>query len=237
MAPEVDIFVNHYQDKSLEKDAEYIVKHGKVFVNGEFGLYWPACPYSGVFGRTIKNRDIAGSMLWSLRYHSGAGGFYTHCEGYGHNKNGDEASGPNEYYYSYHAPGFRSNTGSGFGHEEQSVMPTLRQHALRIANLPSNTPYLALVPPQLLNTSSVHGLKWRGSAWAASYAIYRSDSGQEDGHWQCIAEGVTDDKPSGSVLYRDDHGANSGSRWWYRVQAVGVDGKRSPMSNVIGPLQ
>ena len=72
----------------------------QVFVNGEFGLYLPACPYDGVLGRTIKNHNIAGSMLWSLRYHSGAGGFYTHCEGYGHDRNGGGARDRSDYYYS-----------------------------------------------------------------------------------------------------------------------------------------
>ncbi|KAJ3040906.1 hypothetical protein HK097_002443, partial [Rhizophlyctis rosea] len=216
-APEVDIFVNHYNDKYLERDADFVAGNGKVFVNGEFGLYLPACPYDGVLGRTIKNHNIAGSMLWSLRYHSGAGGFYTHCEGYGHDKNGGGARDRNDYYYSYHAPGFRSNPSQGFGHEEQSVMPTIRSHALRISNLPPNTPFPPLIPPQLLTTSA---------------------DGSEGGGWDCVAEGVTDDKPTGSALWRDEWcvGHGGGRGWWYRVQAVGVAGSRSAMSNIVGPL-
>ncbi|KAJ3264322.1 hypothetical protein HK104_006491, partial [Borealophlyctis nickersoniae] len=94
-APEVDIFVNHYQDKRLEKDADYVAGCGKVFIYGEFGLYTPASPYDGIYKRVIRNKNVAGALLWSLRFHSAEGGFYTHSEGYGY-----EHGEPDDFYCS-----------------------------------------------------------------------------------------------------------------------------------------
>ncbi|KNC98715.1 uncharacterized protein SPPG_06393 [Spizellomyces punctatus DAOM BR117] len=224
-----DIFTNHYyygesDIKRLKDDSSFVAKHSKAFIVGEFGF-----SNTGVYGRMyediLRNDKVTGSLIWSLRFHSMFGGFYVHSEEGGK-------------YWSYHAPGFPSRN-RGFCFEEAEVIPQIRNYALRIQGLdPRTVPYPVPQAPYLLEDIRPKCFRFRGSAWAARYVIYRGRARDEFGgvEWEPnpVATNVTDDVCSGSTLWRDE-GAMEGVPYYYAVQAVGVGGDCSPWSNVVGP--
>ncbi|KAI9017353.1 glycoside hydrolase superfamily [Gaertneriomyces semiglobifer] len=225
-----DIYTNHYyygeSDLSrIPRDASYVAKFNKVFYIGEFG-FSNTNVYGRIYDQVIRNPQISGSMIWSLRFHSMFGGFYVHKE--------------DGNYWSYHAPGFRSRS-RGFCEEEWQVVPQIRHFAYVVQGCdPASIPMPVPQAPYLLLDIKPNCLRFRGSAWAASYVIWRgvangpSDSGVE---WDQgpIATGVTDDVPSGESIWADPT-AMQGIGYFYKVQAVGVQGGLSEWSNVVGPV-
>lgn len=155
------------------------------------------------------------------------GGFYVHSEEGGR-------------YWSYHAPGFPAKN-HGFCFEEYEVMPQLRYYGFRIQGYDPNTvPYPVPQAPSLLPDIAPNWLRWRGSAWAKHYIIWRgtkNDAAPGGVEWeqQPIANAVTDDRCSGSTLYQDET-AVEGVGYYYAVQAIGVGGDVSPRSNPVGPV-
>ncbi|KAJ3022039.1 hypothetical protein HKX48_007194 [Thoreauomyces humboldtii] len=231
-----DVFVQTYYHASddvprLARDADHIARRNrKAFIVSEHGLSNPDV-YARTYDAMLANDLASGSLLWSLRFHSRDGGFYVHSE-----KDGS--------YWSYHDPGFPAAVvvgRRGFGQEEAVVLPLVRRYAMAIQGSDSATVPCPLPEPapQLLPDVRPDGLRFRGSAGAASYLIWR---GEEDGdgttaRWEQepIASGVLDCVASGSVIWKDAT-AVRGKGYLYAVQAVGVSGARGPRSEPVGPV-
>ncbi|KAI9007290.1 glycoside hydrolase superfamily [Gaertneriomyces semiglobifer] len=228
--PNIDIFTNHYygvNDKDpMRRHAQVAADSGKAFIAGEYGLTNPST-YVAIMDETLNNPNIAGSMIWSLRGHSINGGFFVHGEGK------LDTTGAYDIV-SYHVPGFPANTADKFGPEEATVIPALRQRALAIQGLPADTPHPTPIPPVLLSARNGQ-LRWRGSAWAAYYNIYRSSRRDGIESAEPLAAGVLDRFSAHRVLkeamYTD--GTGSQARYWYMIRAIGVEGQQSAPSNVI----
>ncbi|KAI8592335.1 glycoside hydrolase superfamily [Geranomyces variabilis] len=227
-----DIFVNHYYHggedvKRLSKDAAHIAgKHGKVFIVGEFGFAGTGV-YGQMYESMLRNNLVSGSLMWSLRYHSMFGGFYVHSEEGGK-------------YWSYHNPGFPTGN-HGFCFEEIDVVPQVRHYALAIQGLdPGSVPHpVPHPPPQLLPDIAPNWIRFRGSASAASYHVWRGTTQPGGGaiQWepQPVGINITDNKCSGSTLWQDKS-AVAGVPYHYAVQAVGVSGATSAWSEAVGPV-
>ncbi|KAI8926878.1 glycoside hydrolase superfamily [Entophlyctis helioformis] len=232
----VDVFSNHYYYGSsdlsrIDRDAKFVAGYKKAFIIGEFGL----CSTSvieTVLKRVVATPYISGALIWSLRYHSAEGGFYTHYE--------------KDNYWSYHAPGFPK--ASGFTTEEQTIVPMMRKHALLIQGLPANTPYPIPSAPGLIAGVKPSALRWRGASWAASYRVWRAPSAPSsasDGsatretataHWELLADRVLDNVEWGQPIYADKS-AVAGSWYMYRIQSVSADGVDGQGDLVIGPIE
>ncbi|KAI8827228.1 glycoside hydrolase superfamily [Fimicolochytrium jonesii] len=240
-----DIFVNHYYHghedlKRLPKDAALIgKKHGKVFIVGEFG-FANTRMYGSLYEDMLRNPLISGSLMWSLRSHSKDGGFLVHSEEGGK-------------FWSYHAPGFvfPPNTQPpphGFGSDELEVMNQVRHYALAIQGLNPQTvrPPIPFPPPTLLPDIGTNWIRFRGSAWAASYNIYRGRQSENGANgrsdernivWdpQPLATGVSDAKCSGSTIFQDKT-AVPGVGYYYAVQGVGTGGDLTAVGPAVGPV-
>ncbi|KAL2916035.1 hypothetical protein HK105_204459 [Polyrhizophydium stewartii] len=233
----VDVFSNHYYYGSsdlarIATDSSYVASFGKAFVIGEFGLTDTATIES-VLKATIANTKVSGAMIWSLRFHSSLGGFYTHYE--------------KDSFWAYHAPGFPSTDG-GFAPDEKAVVPLMRKYAIKtFASIGANAKVPFPVPPTPASVSgaSPWALIWRGSTWAASYTVERAVSvpapnskGKIDVtkiKWAVISRGVLDNVAWGMPIFSDDDSDES-SQYWYKITAVGVDGTASTGSLLIGPV-
>ncbi len=103
----------------------------------------------------------------------------------------------------------------------------MRRFALSVSGLPVSFPWPIPETPQPLSIPCSAGsdprtLRWRGSAWALSYAIQRRPVGVET--WSIIATDVSDALESGSVLFVDRETLAPGVLYEYAVQAIGRDG-------------
>jgi mannan endo-1,4-beta-mannosidase len=71
---EVDIFSNHYyygegDYERIKVDSRHVAEYAnKVFVIGEFGFKYDVC--KEIYDITLKNKNVAGALIWSLRFHS-----------------------------------------------------------------------------------------------------------------------------------------------------------------------
>jgi hypothetical protein len=210
-SPLIDIFTNHYyggDPKSVAKDAKEIASKNKVFIAGEFGFGDDLEYYKTFFETTLKTPEIAGSLIWSLRFHSIQGGFYVHNE--------------NDKWLSYHAPGFPESP--GFHKEEKDLVPMVREYGLRIQGRDVYaTPFPVPSRPSVVQgiRETPKELRWMGSAWAKGYNIERSN--ENGGEWVRIASNVPDNKETHQPLYTDA-GVESAT---YRIQAIGVQGQTS----------
>ncbi|KAJ3161671.1 hypothetical protein HDU86_006441 [Geranomyces michiganensis] len=226
-----DLFTNHYYHEAddvarLVEDAHHIAqKSGKAFFIGEFGF---SCPevYRAIYENIIRSDLVSGSLMWSLRFHSMYGGFYVHSEQCGK-------------FYSYHNPGFPAGN-HGFGPEELHVIPQTRHYAYAVQNVdPQLVPHpVPHPPPELLPDIAPNWIRFRGSASAASYLIWRgSGCDRTTIIWdpQPVGVNIMDNKCSGSTLWQD-HSARSGVPYYYAVQAVGVGGAMSARSQPVGPV-
>ncbi|KAI8894321.1 glycoside hydrolase superfamily [Globomyces pollinis-pini] len=160
--PSIDIFSNHYyygesDYKRITKDSNWVAQYNKAFVLGEVGFRFEVV--QRYYDMTLKDTKISGCMVWSLRYHSRDGGFYTHSEEGG--------------FFSYHAPGFPVSP--GFGIDDARMVKMIRRYGLLIQNLSSATAFPQPNTPSLSNLKNLtpKNLTWFGSAWAAGYNVYR----------------------------------------------------------------
>lgn len=133
-------------------------------------------------------------------------------------------------------PGFPA--ADGFHEQEKDTMALMRSYMLKTNNMPSNTKFPVPAPPVAIPGVSPFQLRWRGSVWAASFAIYRGtcsllNCATPDG-WTLIATNIMDNVPSGTPIYRDG-GAVPGQQYWYWIFPVGVDGTVG-QGTQIGPL-
>ncbi|KAJ3055879.1 hypothetical protein HK097_008876 [Rhizophlyctis rosea] len=231
-SPYVDIFTSHLygEDPNLiNTDGNVAARNNKAYIVGEFGLTETISRYTAYMNTIIANTNVTGGLTWSLRYHARDGGFYTHSEGYGN-------------FYSYHVPGFPANFTNQWGTEEASIIPTLRSKALQITGQSTSKAYPAPPAPQMIQgdaTITPRNLRWRGSAWGASYNIYRgtrASNGSISWGSSPIATGVKDNVRFGRRIYTDTS-AVRGTQYYYSVRAVSVSGGLSTYSDILGPVR
>ncbi|KAH6601350.1 hypothetical protein BASA61_001982 [Batrachochytrium salamandrivorans] len=233
--PFVDVISNNYYFglEDLPRysfDSAYVRGFKKAFIVGEFGL--SSTPnLERVAAAIADNTNISCGMIWSLRYHSIHGGFYTHFE--------------KDDFWSYHVPGFAPTR--GFTADEGSIVMTLRKHALKVQGRSPSEPYPVPSAPGLIEGVTPSALRWIGSAWASHYILSRRDcsgpgcvsptTNRESSPWKVIAEKVTDNVNWGKTIYSDKTAIRAQS-YCYRVQAVSVDGRMEQGAALeIGPIQ
>ncbi|KAH6574532.1 hypothetical protein BASA50_007699 [Batrachochytrium salamandrivorans] len=234
-SPFVDVISNNYY-YGLEDlprylaDSAYTRGFKKAFVVGEFGLS-STSNLEIVAAAIADNANISGGMIWSLRYHSIYGGFYTHFEKLD--------------FWSYHVPGFAPTR--GFTADENTIVTMLRKHALTIQGRSPLEPYPVPSAPGLIKGVTPLALRWIGSAWASHYILSRRNCPQQESvpsqtkgrpsPWRVIAEKVTDNVEWGKTIYSDKTAIKAQS-YCYRVQAVSVDGYIERGAALeIGPIQ
>jgi hypothetical protein len=216
----IDIFSNHYYYGSsdyprIKRDAEFITKFSKAFIVGEFGFDYKNC--KKIYEICVNDQRISGCMVWSLRYHSRDGGFYSHNEDKG--------------FLSFHVPGFPE--AEGFGCDDIRMAKMIRQMGWAMQGVDPSTVPAPLPAPckPTYGAISPHNLRWFGSAWAEKYKIYR----RRQNEWILIGE-IIDNKRYGSSLFADTQ-AEPGQMYEYMIQPVDINGVpniHTPL--VLGPL-
>ncbi|KAJ3052448.1 hypothetical protein HDU99_008177, partial [Rhizoclosmatium hyalinum] len=96
-----------------------VTQHKKLFFVGEYGL--DSVPVFERLLEAVENSNAMGALIWSLRFRSRNGGFYSHDEGGG--------------FISYHYPGFPG--AKSFGSDELKVMDMLRNYSKGVEAVPS----------------------------------------------------------------------------------------------------
>jgi len=210
------VSTHHYGDPkiSLEKISsnQKLAKGNKPYVIGEYGII-PTKDIKAITD-TIINKDIAGGMLWSIRYRNKNGGFFHHYE---YNN-----------YASYRWPGFTS----GDWYDEKNVLNIIREKAYQIEGLPV-PPVPVPETPTLFDINDVSEISWQGSTGAQNYTLERKE--EYAGDWEIIAKDYDDAKYSYRSLYCDET-AQVGKRYFYRIKAKNESGE-SGYSKIIGPVQ
>lgn len=214
--PNIDIVSSHHYAKEVSQVFEdiqrniEIINGRKPYFLGEFGfLGTPSI--TAILDTVISNDQLAGALIWSLRYRHRNGGFYFHSEPSG-----------GGVYKSYHWPGFQS----GIGYDERNFMQMYRAKAFQIQG--KDTPAVSLPKaPNLLTINNVWSLNWQGSMGAEFYEIARKEKNSTS--WQTIAFGVSDAVRPNRPLFHDKT-AEIGKSYQYKVRAVNSTG-RSEWSN------
>ncbi|TPX30460.1 hypothetical protein SmJEL517_g05970 [Synchytrium microbalum] len=216
-SPYVDAIDNHYYSpqgtndyaNQAKNDLKLAKKYNKAFFCGEFGLASPKV-MEAMLDTVVKNQEIAGALIWSLRFHAEQGGFYTHKE--------------YEGYLAYHYPGFPP--AEGFHPDEQRVIKMMRTYSAKLYG--RDIPIIPAPPPPYLYPSRDARLTWRGSVGASHYQVWRTyDGGRHP--WQMIADGIVDNVNAGNHIYKDTD-VSRGVVYVYSVVAVS-EGGRSEYSN------
>ena len=172
---------------------------------------------------TIRETNIVGGLMWSIRGHRRDGGWYYHNEG------GTTVN-------SFHVPGFSV----GYAYEEQRLLDLLKNEAYLIANkqvikelVPSPSPVLMI---------KGQGFTWRGSTGASYYTIERSESSK--GPWIILAVGIDDSVIADVKTFETseraleplelfyDETKVAGKTYYYRVKGVNKAGA-SGYSNLL----
>ena len=240
-APEIDMYSGHYYNgwsdlQQIKKDSKFISeKYGKVFLIGELGFDTKSI--EAVLTQTLNDTNVAGSLVWSLRYHSQDGGFYTHHE--------------KDSIYSYHVPGFQASALPDKAQMTQNLDKIkvndyagdsnmayiLREKALAIQGKPINKPFPIPQPasPASGIVYSPKDIRFMGSAWADNYLIFRAD---ESGNQIVLnnGTGIDDHVLFGKTVYSDDT-AVKGVKYTYQIIPVSLDGYQNHENPLtIGPL-
>jgi hypothetical protein len=220
--PAIDIVTTHHYEKDPLVIPGHIrqnlavIKRRKVYIVGEFG-FAPTAANKAIIDEVIADKnDIAGALVWSLRFHDQDGGFYWHSEPFGDN-----------LYEAFHWPGFAS----GEAYDEAHMMAMVRNAAFAIQGM---TPPALAAPaaPELLPIDDVSAISWRGSAGATAYNVERATD--PDGPWERVGYNVSDAEVPYFPLF-DDEGARIGGTYYYRVEAINSAGTSSP-SKIVGPV-
>lgn len=197
------------------REAKSKTRGKKPYFVGEFGFV-PMENIAQVLDEVVGD-DIAGALLWSLRFHRREGGFYWHMEvGTGRN-----------IYKAFHWPGFPS----GEKYEEQQVLGLARAAAFAIQGI-DVAPIEAPSAPKLLPIERVSAISWQGAAGASSYRVERR--GERERGWKAVGENVSDAAVQYQPLFNDAT-AVPGERYYYRVTARNTGGE-SRASNEVGPV-
>ncbi len=165
----------------------------------------------------VVAEEIAGALIWSLRFHREAGGFYWHTE----------IDDGESLFRSYHWPGFDS--GNAYDEREILALHRAAAHAVQGLEVPGVT---APHAPELLSCADPAALTWRGSTGAGAYRLDRAD--EADGPWETVAEGFDDATDPHAAVVADPT-APAGEAVHYRVVALS-DGGSSEPSEPCGPV-
>lgn len=221
--PNIDIVSNHYYKWSnghtnlvAAVQADMAITSGvKPFIIGEHGL----TNYTDIHNMLDASvtAGVSGVMLWSLRGHREAGGFWQHQEG---NWIGDGVD-----YWAYHWPGFPINDNYG----ETAIIQDVYQHAYSINGQTAPTIPIPQPPVLLPISNPTQAINWKGSVGGKNYDIQRS---LDNTSWTTIASNVYDMYKSYSypANYKDLSASASG--YYYRVIAKNTSGSSAP-SNVV----
>jgi mannan endo-1,4-beta-mannosidase len=220
--PEVDIVTtHHYPSLRMKKTfAELIrdnaekTKGKKAYIVGEFGFVGTQQMEDAM--KAIEAGNVAGGLLWSLRFRDRDGGFYWHSEPDGAN-----------LYKAFHWPG------SVFGdsYDEQNLLAITRTNAFAIRDL-TVPPIPAPAAPKLLPIADAGAISWQGSVGATSYQVERAP--ESGGPWQTVGENVDESFVQYRPLFADESVPKG--KWFYRVSAKNESGVSAP-SNVVGPVK
>lgn len=219
--PNVDILSSHHyeqdpftQIKNIEANLK-VIKGKKPYILGELG-FESTSALEHVYDYIISNKEIAGTLNWSIRSHREEGGFYWHSEPVGHG-----------LYKAYHWPGFAS----GYNYDEKGLLELMRNKAYEIDGITS--PKLPKPDaPKLLPIEKGYAISWQGSVGASGYNIERSEI--INGPWETIGYNISDADVQYVSLFNDKT-AKLNKSYYYRVEALNTSGI-SPKSNVIGPI-
>ncbi|KAJ3134854.1 hypothetical protein HK100_003288 [Physocladia obscura] len=236
----------------FQKDVEFIARatnsskstaleKSKFFYVGEYGLS-SQTQYSELLKAVTNTNNnngvnVAGALIWSLRFHSRFGGFWNHHE--------------DTVYSSYHLPGFNVDAaaGIGFSADEVSTIELIKNFSGNASisvgvgtRLFGSPPIQA--PNLFVESVSVDGsssgtvnLVWMGSAGAQSYTIQRgignltAGAGSSLDQFGDIADEVSDAVASGNLVYQDS--VIEGNIYSYRICGVASSGATGSYSNIV----
>jgi hypothetical protein len=208
--PNIDVVSTHhylpaYQMISRILDARAKAKGRKPYFIGEFG-YMRVDSVRCVLDSVIAN-GISGIMIWSMRQHNRAGGFYYH--------------GP-----SYRWPGFTSTP----RWDETNIITLLKQKAYEINGLaPSPLPVPAA--PISLPIESPYKISWQGSTGATSYIIERRPKWRLFWwQWDVVDSNASDANARYCPLYSDIT-LDLNRSYYYRFIAKNSSGLSEPSEN------
>lgn len=220
--PNIDILSSHHYEQNPYKQISNIklnldiIQGRKPYVLGELGFESTAA-HRNVYDYIISEKQITGTLNWSIRSHREEGGFYWHSEPVGLN-----------LYKAYHWPGFSS----GFNYDEIGLLQLIREKAYEIRG--EKLPVLQKPKtPTLLAIKNAYEISWQGVVGAKGYTIERAD--KKSGPWKVIAQNVSDAKVQYVPLFNDKT-AEIGQVYFYRIEAVNSVGV-SEKSNIVGPVK
>jgi mannan endo-1,4-beta-mannosidase len=205
---------NPWQLAPIAKESYAKTKGRKPLMIDEFGL--GSIDNIRELMETIRETEIVGGLMWSIRSHRRDGGWYYHNEG------GTPVN-------SFHVPGFSA----GFVYNEIQLLDLLRKESYQIRGIP--VPAIQKPAPAPVLFTQKDGFTWRGATGAGYYVIERADTNK--GPWKQLATGLEDSvladvvkfepSPEASeplVLYVDET-AEKGKTYYYRIKGVNVVGE------------
>lgn len=193
----------------------------KPLIIDEFGLGSTA--NLSALMKTIREENIVGGLMWSIRSHRRDGGWYYHNEG------GTPVN-------SFHVPGFSS----GYTYDETRLLDLLRYESYLIRGIPIPEIKKPSQAPMLMLQGD--GFTWRGSTGAAFYSLERAESVK--GPWKVIASGLEDAVLSDVVTFESsaraseplvlyfDETKSQEKTYYYRIKGENMAGG-SPYSTIL----
>ena len=219
----IDIVTTHHYERDPWvipghiRDNVNFIKQRKVYLIGEFG-FAPTAANERILDMVIAAKsDIAGALVWSLRFHNRDGGYYWHSEPAGDN-----------LYRAFYWPGSEA----GESDDDIRMMKMIRHEAFAIQGL-TPPPLPAPEAPVLLPIERASAISWRGSVGATGYNVERARSAA--GPWQQVGYNISDADVPYFPLFNDSS-AKIGESYFYRVKAIDSAGV-SPASNAVGPVR
>lgn len=224
--PNIDVISDHlyeywnrmggkpWQLAPIAKESYAQCKGRKPLMIDEFGL--GSTENIRELMETIRETEIVGGLMWSIRSHRRDGGWYYHNEG------GTPVN-------SFHVPGFSA----GFVYDEVRLLDLLRKESYLIREIP--VPAIQKPAPAPVLFTQKEGFTWRGATGAGYYVIERAETNK--GPWKVLATGLEDSvladvvkfepSPEASeplVLYVDET-AEKGKTYYYRIKGVNAAGE------------
>jgi mannan endo-1,4-beta-mannosidase len=219
--PSVDFVTTHHYEKDPRamiahvRESAKMAKGKKPYFLGEFGFLGTDA-LCAVMDTAIEE-NLAGALLWSLRYRTRDGGFYWHHEPAG-----------GDHFKAYHWPGFEIAE----KYDERRLMHFVRERAFAIRGL-TPPPLPKPQPPRLLSVTGGGLMTWQGAVGASCYDVERAD--QANGPWAAVGTGVSDAQVQYRPLFVDES-IRPGRTYYYRVIARNPSGYSEP-SNTVGPVR